>query len=158
MLINYKGRHLYGVEVKLNEWEKNLENYIEQVRTKPFQWGFHDCIVFSNQAMKVQTGKGYLDDYLPDYETALQAKRTYQTIMTNMGVKDMREALDSRLKRFIGLVPPKGSIVARKNKETDGYAIGYNIGIALDHRVRFISREGIVFLRVEVGDTFWAVD
>ena len=43
--------------MKRDTWEKDLEIYIEKVRNKPFDWGLHDCVVFANEIIKVQTGK-----------------------------------------------------------------------------------------------------
>ena len=144
--------------MKKHTWEKELEVYIESIRSKPFNWGLHDCVVFANQIVKVQTGKGFLDEHLPDYDTALKANRTYQTILTAMKVSNLKEALDTKLKRFIGLIPPKGSIVCKEHIQRMEYGIGYNLGVAIAHRAGFLSENGLQFLRIRSGDVFWTVD
>ena len=144
--------------MKKNSWEKDLELYIEDVRTKPFYWGSHDCVVFANQIVKVQTGKGFLDDDMPDYDTAIRANRTYQSILTKMKVTNLKEAIDTKLKRFIGIVPPKGSIVCKEYRQRIEYGIGYNLVVAIDTKAAFLSENGLEFIRIRAGDVFWTVD
>lgn len=144
--------------MKLNNWENKLSEYIEEVRTTKFSWGLHDCVVFANQCMKVQTGKGFFDDYITDYKTALQANRTYQNILVDLKVPNIKEALDTKLNRFFGLIPPKGSIVCRQVIQKVEYGIGYNLGVAIDHRAGFTSVDGLVFQRINAKDVFWTVD
>ena len=144
--------------MKKQTWEKDLELYIEEIRNEPFNWGLHDCVVFANQVVKVQTGKGFLDDHLPEYDTALKANRTYQSILTAMKVDSLKEAIDTKLRRFIGLIPPKGSIVCKEHKQRMEYGIGYNLGVAIDNRAGFLSEKGLEFKKIKSGDIFWTVD
>ena len=144
--------------MKKDTWEKDLELYIEEVRNKPFSWGLHDCVVFANECIKVQTGKGFFDEYIPDYETAIQANRTYRTMLVDMKVGTIKEAIDTKLKRFVGLIPPKGSIVCKEHKQKIEYGIGYNLGVAIDSKAVFLSHEGIEFQKIKSGDIFWTVD
>ena len=144
--------------MKKPDWEKQLELYIEKIRTKPFNWGHHDCVVFANEIVKVQTGKGFLDSHLPDYDTAIKANRTYRAILLDLRVSTLKEAIDTKLNRFIGLIPPKGSIVCKTIKQKMEYGIGYNLGVAVDHRAGFLSDNGLEFLRIKNEDVFWKVD
>tara|TARA_Y100001937_G_C7017544_1_gene283856 strand:+ start:193 stop:627 length:435 start_codon:yes stop_codon:yes gene_type:complete len=144
--------------VKLNDWENRLADYIEEVRNTKFSWGLHDCVVFANQCMRVQTGQGFFDDYMPDYKSALQANRTYRNILVDLKVPNIKEALDTKLQRFHGLIPPKGSIVCREVVQRLEYGIGYNLGVAIDHRAGFTSHDGLVFEKINTKDVFWTVD
>ena len=145
--------------MKKKDWEKELEIYIEKIRKKPFNWGIHDCVVFANEIVKIQTGKGFLDDHLPDYDNAIKANRTYRTILVDLKVNNIKEAIDTKLRRFIGLIPPKGSIVCKEEKkERMEYGIGYNLGVAIDHRAGFLGENGLQFLRIKSEDVFWQVD
>ena len=38
------------------------------------------------------------------------------------------------------------------------YGIGYNLGVAVDHRAGFLSENGLEFLRIKNEDVFWKVD
>ena len=144
--------------MKKKTWEKDLESYIELIRNKRFDWGIHDCVVFANQIIKVQTGKGFFDEYLPDYDSAIKANRTYRTMLVQMRVASIKEAIDTKLTRFIGMIPPKGSIVCKVHKQRIDYGIGYNLGVAIDNRAGFLSEKGLEFKRITNGDVFWTVD
>ena len=144
--------------MKRHTWEKDLELYIEEVRNKPFNWGMHDCVVFANQIIKVQTGKGFFDDFIPDYDTAIKANRTYRTMLVEMKVASIKEAIDTKLTRFLGMIPPKGSIVCATEKQRIEYGIGYKLGVAIDHRAGFITEQGLQFEKIKSGDVFWTVD
>ena len=144
--------------MKRDTWEKDLEIYIEKVRNKPFNWGLHDCVVFANEIIKVQTGKGFFDKYIPDYDTAIKANRTYRTILVDMKVSTIKEAIDTKLDRYIGMIPPKGSIVCREHQQKMEYGIGYNLGVAVDHRAGFLGETGLSFQKIQSKDVFWTVD
>ena len=66
---------------KIN-WENDLEKYIEEVQKQEIQLGIARLRGFNvNQIIKVQTGKGFFDEYIPDYDTAIKANRTYRTML-----------------------------------------------------------------------------
>jgi len=144
--------------MKNKTWEKDLEVYIEEIRNEPFDWGIHDCVVFANQIIKVQTGKGFFDKHLPEYKTALKANRTYRTMLLEMNVSNIKEAIDTKLTRFIGLIPPKGSIVCKVEKQRIDYGIGHKLGVAIDQRAGFLGYNGLQFEKIRSGDVFWTVD
>lgn len=143
--------------MKTDTWEKDLEIYIEKVRNEPFSWGLHDCVVFANEIIKVQTGKGFFDKYIPDYDTAIKANRTFRTILLDLKVSTLKEAIDTKLDRYIGMIPPKGSIVCRQHPQKLEFGIGHNLGVALDHRAAFLGDHGLAFLKIESKDVFWEV-
>ena len=118
----------------------------------------HDCVVFANQIIKVQTGKGFFDEFLPDYDTAIKANRTYRTMLVEMKVASIKEAIDTKLTRFLGMIPPKGSIVCAVERQRIEYGIGYKLGVAIDHRAGFITEQGLQFEKIKSGDVFWTVD
>tara|TARA_A100001388_G_scaffold226638_1_gene177850 strand:+ start:1254 stop:1688 length:435 start_codon:yes stop_codon:yes gene_type:complete len=144
--------------MKKDTWEKDLEIYIEEIRNKPFDWGIHDCVVFANQAIKVQTGKGFFDEFLPDYDTAIKANRTYRTMLVEMKVATIKDAIDTKLTRFIGMIPPKGSIVCAVERQRIEYGIGHKLGVAIDHRAGYLGWNGLQFEKIKSGDVFWTVD
>jgi len=144
--------------MKKKTWENDLEEYIEEVRNKPFDWGLHDCVVFANQIIKVQLGKGFFDEHLPEYKTALKANRTYRTMLLEMKVANIKEAIDTKLTRFVGLIPPKGSIVCKVEKQRIDYGIGHNLGVAIDNRAGFLGYKGLQFQKITSGDVFWTVE
>ena len=44
-----------------------LNDYIVEVQHKPFEWGVHDCLIFSNTAWQRTFGFGWADDWLGKY-------------------------------------------------------------------------------------------
>ena len=38
------------------------------------------------------------------------------------------------------------------------YGIGYNLGVAIDHRAGFLAENGLSFQKIQSKDVFWTVD
>lgn len=121
---------------------KRLNNYLREVKDRPFCWGKHDCFVFSNSAFRAYHGQGYADDwegrYLKNGELFLPSK-----LKSEFGFDSFDEAISERLVE-INYIPPKGSLVA--TKKADRWHIGYALGISVGIKAAFLSRQGVVYL------------
>lgn len=53
--------------MKLRDWKARLARYLDDVRTKPFAYGDHDCALFAAGAIEAQTGENPAKGY--DYST-----------------------------------------------------------------------------------------
>lgn len=122
--------------------QKQLNEYIRSVKDKKFEWGKHDCFIFSNSAFKAYHGYGYADDwvgrYMKDGEPMLPSR-----LRDEFKAQDFDQAISSKLQE-IDYVPPKGSLVATKMAER--WHIGYALGISVGIRAAFLSRQGIIYL------------
>lgn len=41
---------------RFDDWQKRLTAYLRSVSKKPFEWGEHDCFIFSMNCVKAMTG------------------------------------------------------------------------------------------------------
>jgi hypothetical protein len=123
-----------GPIIKLNE-------YIRSVRKKPFEWGKHDCLTFSNDAFRAFHGFGYADDWLGRYIKDGKPLLPSQ-MRVEFGAIDFDEAVEVKLEP-ISYVPPRGALVA--TKKIDGWYIGYGLGISMGSKAAFISKWGVVY-------------
>lgn len=131
-----------------------LTAYVESVKDTPFRWGQHDCVTFTNEALRIQTGAGYVENFDAIYHTPKMAHTTLLAHLGDEGGQTLLDALDSRLNRLKTTIPPKGSIVARK---TDDGVFGWALGVAMTHRAAFIGADGLAFVVMNCDDLFWGI-
>jgi len=54
---------------------ESLNAYLKSVKDKPFEWGKHDCLTFTNNAYRQMYGIGWADDWLGKYMKDAQLLR-----------------------------------------------------------------------------------
>lgn len=54
---------------RLAGWEPSLISYLRSIVNEPFQWGKHDCFIFSGTCIKLITGDAYIDDAIGKYDS-----------------------------------------------------------------------------------------
>lgn len=52
--------------MRIEGWEKEIENYIQETMKKEFSWGECDCLIFISDAVKIMTG---IDPMSKKYDT-----------------------------------------------------------------------------------------
>jgi hypothetical protein len=131
--------------------EKRLNAYLRQVRSKPFRWGEHDCLIFSNAAFTAYHGAGYADDlvggYMADGEPALPSR-----LRDRFNAESFDEVVERKLRR-VDYVPPRGALVATKRAER--WLIGYALGICVGTKAAFLSRGGVIYVSLDDIDKSW---
>jgi hypothetical protein len=132
---------------------QRLNSYLREVRSKPFRWGEHDCLIFSNAAFAAYNGKGYADDlvgkYMADGEPALPSR-----LRDRFKADSFDEVVERRLRR-VDHVPPRGALVATKRAER--WLIGYALGICVGTKAAFLSRDGVIYLPLDDVDRSWVL-
>jgi hypothetical protein len=131
--------------------QKQLTQYLREVRDKPFRWGDHDCLIFSNAAFKAYHGYGYAEDwlgrYMKDGEPMLPSR-----LRVEYGVINFDELIEERLEP-ISYVPPKGAVCA--TKKADRWHIGYGLGISIGTKAAFLSQRGVVYFPLDDITKAW---
>jgi hypothetical protein len=130
---------------------QRLNSYIRSVRSEPFRWGHHDCLIFSNTAFKHYHGFGYADDWLGRYmdgDNPLLPSR----LRREFGADSFDEAIADKMQE-ISYTPPKGSLIATLRAER--WAVGYSLGICVGIKGAFLSRGGIVYLPLDDIEKAW---
>ena len=47
---------------RVENWEKELANFLEKRQNMPFKWGQNDCVIFPHRAAQAITGYNYVSD------------------------------------------------------------------------------------------------
>ena len=76
------------------EKDRELSLYLIECMNKPFQWGVHDCCIFSVRWIEKITGNKYLPDVSP-WNSALSAMRYIKE-----NYNTLEEKLDSELEQI----------------------------------------------------------
>jgi hypothetical protein len=133
--------------------QERLNNYLNSVRNEPFAWGHHDCLTFTNNAFKAMHGSGWADDLLgryTDHDGAPIGRRN--DLRRIFGYTKFDDAVDERLTR-IGYVPPRGALVTTKHSQR--WVIGVAMGISVGASAVFLSKQGLLYLPIELIDMAW---
>jgi len=128
-----------------------LNDYLDVVRDKPFEWGEHDCFIFTNNAWTAMYGRGYADDWAGLYMHKGKPVGA-KTLIKRSGFDTLEDALDARLQR-IDYVPPFGSLVTCE--ETETYATGVMLGISCGVHAAFVGENGLVFKKINMIKDAW---
>jgi len=130
---------------------QRLNSYIRSVRSEPFRWGHHDCLIFSNTAFKHYHGFGYADEWIGEYmvgdDPMLPSK-----MRDKFKAQTFDEAIERKL-QAVNHVPPRGALVATKKIER--WLIGYALGICVGTKAAFLSRAGVVYSPLDEIDKAW---
>jgi hypothetical protein len=128
-----------------------LNDYIRSVRGKPFKWGHHDCLIFSNDAFKAFHGFGYADDWVGEY-MAGDDPMLPSRLRDRFKAQTFDEAIEKRLDP-IGYTPPRGALVA--TKQIERWLIGYALGVCVGTKAAFLSRAGVIYSPLDEIDKAW---
>jgi len=128
-----------------------LNNYVNEVRDRPFQWHVNDCFMFTNTAFQRMYGAGWADDWIGKYMTnGLYLKR--DALRRIFNAKSLIDAIDQKLTR-ISYVPPRGALITTKGAKT--WVIGEALGISMGSSGAFLGDKGLIFMPIENISNAW---
>ena len=130
---------------------ESLNTYLKSVKDKKFQWGAHDCLTFTNDAFHAMYGEGWADDWLGRYMTGSKLLRSKE-LKKEFGFSKFSDAVDLKLDR-IDHVPPLGALIT--TKEAQRWIIGVAMGICTGSKAVFLSKEGVLYLPLDVIHQAW---
>lgn len=130
---------------------ESLNAYLKDVRDKPFEWGVHDCLTFTNNAFHAMYGEGWADDWLGRYMVDGRAMRRRELI-EEFRKTDFIKAVDERLTR-VNYIPPLGSLVT--TKQSQRWVIGVAMGICTGTKAVFLSKQGVLYLPLDAIEQAW---
>lgn len=130
-----------------------LNNYIDQIKHKPFQWHTHDCFMFTNNAYKAMYGEGWADDWVGKYidKNGIYLKR--DALRKVFKANNLADAIDTKLTR-IHYIPPRGGLVTT-DKIIRKWVIGDALGISLGTKAIFLGEKGIVSIPISLIRNAW---
>jgi len=127
---------------------ESLNQYIAEVRLKPFVFTEHDCLTFTNNAFRKMYGEGWADDWLGRYDKGSRPKQ----LQEEFGYKSLLKGIDDKLTR-IKYVPPLGALIA--TKEAERWITGFSLGISNGKCGVFLSEKGLMQLPFDVVNYSW---
>ena len=130
---------------------ESLNEYLKSVSDKPFSWGEHDCLTFTNSAYVAMYGEGWADDWLGRYMQGTKHLRKSE-LKKEFRFSSFSAAVDNKLKR-VDHVPPLGALVT--TKEARRWVIGVAMGICTGTKAVFLSKEGLLHLPLEYIHEAW---
>ena len=133
---------------------ERLNDYLRETRNKPFSWGEHDCLTFTNNAYKAMYGVGWADDWVGRYMIDGKPMRKQQLIK-EFKYSSFDSAVDKKLKR-IDYIPPLGALVTTKKAQR--WVTGVAMGISTGNKAVFLSKEGLIFLPFADIEQAWIKD
>lgn len=142
--------------MRLDDWDKRLNQYIEDMRHKPFSWGDNDCLALASGAIQAQTGVNLFNDWVGTYKTQWGCLLNYKRQLKRIGCVDIVEAVDQRLSRIDVWLPSRGSIVGR-SEGLGASVMSVAFGVVVSDKIAFLGYDGLVFEPVKHSDIFWCV-
>jgi hypothetical protein len=133
---------------------ESLNDYLKRVKDRPFEWGKHDCLTFTNDAFKLMYGTGWADDWLGRYMIDGKPMRKQQLIK-EFRTSNFDSAVDKKLKR-IDYIPPLGALVTTKKAQR--WVTGVAMGLSTGSKAVFLSKEGLIYLPFANIEQAWIKD
>jgi len=132
-----------------------LNEYLKASKARPFAWGKHDCLTFTNEAWQRMYGYGWADDWIGNYMDGKRVIRRSElrTKLWKMhGVNTLEEAIDTRWRRVDG-VPPLGALVTTKKARK--WITGVAMGVCSGTKAAFLDKAGVIYLPLDDIDSAW---
>lgn len=131
--------------MRLEGWERRLEEMIEGARERPFSWGTHDCATWAADVVQALTGRDLGSAWRGSYNTV----RGAMAAVKKRGADDLCDALTLEL----GAPLPGIWLARRGDIVSDGDALGVCVG----SHAAFLGSNGLVFQRMTHCNVAWGV-
>jgi hypothetical protein len=128
-----------------------LNNYLAMIKNKPFQWGVHDCLTFTNDCFREMHGEGWADDWLGRYMINNRPMRRTELIKEFKSI-NFNHAVDQKLERVEG-VPPLGALVTTRHSQR--WITGVAMGICTGTKGAFLTKNGVLYLPLDYIENAW---
>jgi hypothetical protein len=135
---------------------EELHKYLREVSSVPFQWGVHDCLIFTNTAFQKMHGKGWADDWADRYLVQGRVPKKRHLLQKEYGFNTFEEAVDTRLTRVKG-IPPRGALVSAAEGVPAFWYVGVAMGISVGTYAAFVAPVGVTYLPIENINNAWVL-
>jgi hypothetical protein len=138
--------------MRVEGWEKLLDDYIQKMALRPFKWGKCDCLIFSSDWCKIATNidpmsKKKAKD--PDTIRGLYNSEESAKELIKQYRKSVRDIMDVHFKRLGVNFAKRGDIVLYKN------AFGVVLGRG---KVVLKTENGMISVNVSDCQLAWGVE
>lgn len=132
--------------MRFEDWPERLNNKLQELKDKPFEWGTHDCCLFAANIALELTGVDYADIFRGRYTTAVGAMLLLKPYP---GVEGY---VTSRLGESIPVgMAQRGDVVTIETKH--GVALGVCDGLLS----AFVSPSGLIWVKTQECLNSWRV-
>ena len=124
---------------------ERLNAFMKATKDKPFIWGEHDCLTFTNDAWRSMYGHGWADEWIGQYiksNKVINRSELRKELYRLHGANSFDEAVDTRWKRVDG-VPPLGALVTTKKARK--WITGVAMGICTGTKCAFLDKDGVLY-------------
>jgi len=125
---------------------ESLNAYLSEIRNRPFKWGEHDCLTFTNEAWHRMYGHGWADDWVGRYINGgkLIGRQAFRAELERVdNAITLERAISNRLQP-INYLPPAGALVTTSKSRR--WHTGVAMGISTGRRGVFLSDEGVIYM------------
>lgn len=130
-------------------WPRLLDDYIAEARSRPFEWGRHDCGLFAANWVRIATGRDPAKRWRRRYTTERGAWR----VLRNDGLLDMEDVA-----RAAWGEPIENNRLAGRGDVVSVLSGGLVcLGIHIGHRVACVAPGGLVFLPIGEVRHAWRI-
>jgi hypothetical protein len=137
--------------VRLPGWRKRLDDLIEEIRRRPFDWKNADCaIAFGARAVEAINGKDLAAPYRGEYKNSNEAF----AVMKKAGFKRLDDMVASLLPEIPVSFAQVGDIVTFPKKDR----FKATIGVVNGERVFVVTEEGLGTLELTQAKRAFKVD
>ena len=130
---------------------ESLNEYLKSVSDKPFSWGEHDCLTFTNSAYVAMYGEGWADDWLGRYMDGGRVLNKRE-LKAEFRQSVFERAVDLKLQR-VHHVPPLGALVTTKRARR--WVTGVALGICTGTKAVFLDKVGVLYSPLHDVDSGW---
>jgi hypothetical protein len=126
---------------RLQDWPKRLYEYLDSVKTEPFDWGNFDCALFVCNCIQSMTGVDPADLFRGRYRTKRGAYRALKRF-ANGGLKEtiVKQLEDNyQCERILPAMAGRGDAVLFAMNGEDIFGV-----IGLDGRPVFVGADGLI--------------
>lgn len=95
--------------LRIEGWERRLNDYLESMKEVPFEWGKNDCTLFASQLSIIMINVDYMADFRGKYTNEEQAKSLIAS------VKDLKSHMYSLLEPIDLNFVRRGDLVMYQN-------------------------------------------
>ncbi len=125
---------------------ESLNAYLLEIRDRPFEWGVHDCLTFTNEAWHRMYGHGWADEWTGKYmqgDKIIGRRELTDELNRLYGSFTIEGAIATRWTRVDG-APPLGALVTTSKSRR--WHTGVAMGISTGRRGVFLSDQGTIYM------------
>lgn len=143
--------------MRIQGWEKAVEDYIQETAKKKFEWGVCDCLIFVSDAVQIICGKDPMSAALEDDPDTIRGKystekEAYKLIVQHRGT--IFNIMDVHFKTVDPAFAQRGDVVLQLVNGNMTFGLVWSKGASVFKTLE----EGIVMQKAKDAAQVWRVE